>query len=151
VPSCWSAAPEIATRAGDRALERGIAVELVHDLSRELKHRAAEDAARLVLQEAEPAEQLTRARAYQALGQALGQALCWRLDRYGRRDEAALAEAEDCFTRASNLYRALGMRSAVSALAPYWAVSIEFARGQTAAAKTRLENALTLVADRPRR
>ncbi len=137
----------IARRAGDRPLERAIAVELVHDLSRELRHEEAEDAARLVLREAEPGEQLTRARAYQALGQAL----CWKLDGAGRRDDAALAEAEECFTRASNLYRALGMRSAVSALAPYWAISIEFARGHAAAAMDRLEKALTLVTDRPRR
>ena len=94
-----------------------------------------------------PAEQLTRARAYHALGQAL----CWRLDSAGRRDEAALAEAEECFTRATNLYRALGMRSAVSALAPYWAFMIEFAGGRAQAAMDRLEKALTLVSDRPRR
>ena len=137
----------IAAQAGDRVLERAIAVELVHDLSRELKHREAEDAARLILQEAEPGEQLTRARAYQALGQAL----CWRLDSTGRRDEAALAQAEDCFARATNLYRALGMRSAVSALAPYWAIMIEFASGHAGAALSRLEKALNLVSDRPRR
>ena len=137
----------IAGRAGDRAMGRAVAVELVHDLGRELKHQEAEDAARAILQEAEPGEQLTRARAYHALGQAL----CWRLDGAGRRDEAALAEAEDCFTQATTLYRALGMRSTVSALAPYWAIMIEFASGHAAAALDRLEKALTLVSDRPRR
>ncbi|MGO9661498.1 MAG: AfsR/SARP family transcriptional regulator, partial [Acidimicrobiales bacterium] len=63
----------------------------------------------------------------------------------------ALAEAEDCFTQATTLYRALGMRSTVSALAPYWAIMIEFASGHAAAALDRLEKALTLVSDRPRR
>jgi ATP/maltotriose-dependent transcriptional regulator MalT len=140
-------ARDIALGAGDRALERAVAVELVHDLVRELRHREAEDAARLLLDEAEPGEQATRARAYHALGQAL----CWRTDSTGRRDEAALAEAEGCFTRATNLYRALGMRSALSALAPYWALMIEFAGGRAAAAMDRLEKALTLVSDRPRR
>jgi tetratricopeptide (TPR) repeat protein len=100
-----------------------------------------------VLDEVGPGEQLTRARAYHALGQAL----CWRVDGSGRRDEAALAEAEEYFTRATNLYRAQGMRSAVSALAPYWALMIEFAGGRAQAAMDRLEKALTLVSDRPRR
>ena len=137
----------LAARSGDSALQRAIAVELAHDLVRELRHKEAEHAARAVLDEVAPAEQLTRARAYHALGQAL----CWKLDRAGRRDEAALAEAEECFTRATNLYRALGMRSAVSALAPYWALMIEFAGGRAQAAMDRLEKALTLVSDRPRR
>ena len=69
----------------------------------------------------------------------------------GRRDDGALAEAEECFPGPSNLYRALGMRSATSALAPYWAILIEFARGRAADAMDRLEKALTLVSDLPRR
>jgi DNA-binding SARP family transcriptional activator/tetratricopeptide (TPR) repeat protein len=137
----------LAARAGDSALERAIAAEVAHDLLRELRHGEVEETARRVLDEVGPGEQLTRARAYHALGQAL----CWRVDGSGRRDEAALAEAEEYFTRATNLYRAQGMRSAVSALAPYWALMIEFAGGRAQAAMDRLEKALTLVSDRPRR
>ena len=114
---------------------------------RELNPQPAEDAVRSVLRDADPSEKLTRARA----NHILGQALCWRLDDSGRRDDSALAEAEECFSRASNLYQALGMRSATSALVPYWAVSIEFARGQASDAMDRLEKGLNLVADLPRR
>ncbi len=38
----------------------------------------------------------------------------------------------------------LGMRSATSALVPYWAISIEFARGHAADAMDRLEKGLSL-------
>ena len=77
--------------------------------------------------------------------------MCRQVDGQGRRDEAALAEAEESFTLASNLFRALGMRSALSSLAPYWALTVDFARGRAAAAMARLDEALALVADRPRR
>jgi DNA-binding SARP family transcriptional activator/tetratricopeptide (TPR) repeat protein len=137
----------IAARTSDAALERAVSAELAFDLMFESKHHAAEQAARLVLAAAGPREQLTRARAYHTLGFAL----CWRLDASGRRDEASLTEAEECLNRASDLYRALGMRSALSALAPYWAVNLELARGHVAAAMDRLDQALALVADRPRR
>jgi ATP/maltotriose-dependent transcriptional regulator MalT/DNA-binding SARP family transcriptional activator len=140
-------AHEIAARSGDAVLERAVGVELAQELLRELNPQPAEDAARSVLRDAAPSEKLTRARAYHILGQAL----CWRLDSAGRRDEAALAEAEECFSRASNLYQALGMRSATSALVPYWAISIEFARGHASEAMDRLEKGLNLVAGLPRR
>jgi DNA-binding SARP family transcriptional activator len=43
------------------------------------------------------------------------------------------------------------MRSAVSGMLPYWAISIEFARGHAAAAMDRLDEALALAAGRPQR
>jgi ATP/maltotriose-dependent transcriptional regulator MalT/DNA-binding SARP family transcriptional activator len=138
---------EIAERSRDAVLGRAVGVELAAELLRELNPQPAEDAVRSVLRDADPSEKLTRARA----NHILGQALCWRLDDSGRRDDSALAEAEECFSRASNLYQALGMRSATSALVPYWAVSIEFARGQASDAMARLEKGLNLVADLPRR
>ena len=140
-------AHEIAEGSRDVVLGRAVSVELAAELLRELKPEQAEDRVRSVLKDAAPSERLTRARA----NHILGQALCWKLDSAGRRDDSALAEAEECFSRASNLYQGLGMRSATSALVPYWAVSIEFARGQAADAMDRLEKGLNLVADLPRR
>ena len=133
----------VAERRRDVVLGRAVAVELAAESLRELDPQPAEDAVRSVLSDAAPSEKLTRARA----NHILGQALCWRLDSSGRRDDSALAEAEECFSRASNLYQALGMRSATSALVPYWALSIEFARGHAAEALDRLEKGLNLVAD----
>lgn len=140
-------ARHLAQSRGDDVLSRAIEAEIAADLIRQLQRQQAEEASRAVLRAAGPDERLTRARAHHALGQAL----CSRLDASGRRDEAALAEAEECFRRASDLYRSLGMRSAVSGLLPYWAIAIEFARGQAAAAMDRLEEALALATDRPRR
>ncbi|MGP8209220.1 MAG: BTAD domain-containing putative transcriptional regulator, partial [Acidimicrobiales bacterium] len=140
-------AQEIAVRPDNALLARAVAAELAHDLLRALDHKRAEQGARAVLSDAGPDEKLTRAQAFLALGQAL----CWRLDDQGRRDDDALAEAEECFVRASALYRGQGMRSAISALVTYWAIYIEFARGRAADAMARLEEGLALVADIPRR
>ena len=139
-------AREIARRTDDPVLDRSAAAELVKvRLLAELNYAAAEEAARSVLAVAAPSEQLTRARS----SEFLGYALCRRTDNTGRRDERALAEAEECFARASQLYRALGLRSAAAFIAVDWAVNIEFPRGQATAAMNRIEEALLLVADRP--
>jgi DNA-binding SARP family transcriptional activator len=140
-------AARLAGRTRNDVLARAAAAEEAAGAVRDLKPQEAQDMARAVLAAAGPSEGLTRARAHHALGQAL----CWRVDAAGRRDEAALAEAEECFWRAADGYRALGMRSALSGMAPYWAISIEFARGQATAAMKRLDEALALVGDRPRR
>ncbi|HMK98246.1 MAG TPA: hypothetical protein VK425_11915, partial [Acidimicrobiales bacterium] len=140
-------ARDIATQRGDAALERAASVLLLHKYILTFDKAAVETAAREVLSAAGPGEDLTRARAYHLLGYALG----WKLDSTGRRDEAALAEAVECFTRASNLFRSLGMRSMVTRVALLWAMLIEFPRGQAAAALNRLNEALPMVADRPRR
>ena len=127
-------------------MDRSAAVELVKvRLLAALDYAAAEEAAREVLAEAGPGEELSRARA----NEFLGYALCRRVDSTGRRDETALAEAEESFARASQLYQALGQRSAASFVAGDWAVHIEFPSGQTTAALERIEEALLLVGDRP--
>jgi DNA-binding SARP family transcriptional activator/ATP/maltotriose-dependent transcriptional regulator MalT len=140
-------ARDIARRDEDPVLERAAEAELAFRPLVELKHREAEELARLILHDADRSEKLTRARAFHVLGHAL----CWHLDNEGRRDEAALVEAGDCFTQASNLYLALGMRSAASSLAPHAAIFIELATGRSRVAMRRLDEALALVVDRPRR
>ncbi len=120
----------IARRDGDPILERSSAAELVKDqLLAELSYEAAERAARDVLQAAGPGERLTRARASEFLGYALGRQVGG-----SDRREASLVEAEDCFARASGLYRELGMRSAAAFIAVDGASLIEFPRGRAAAA-----------------
>jgi DNA-binding SARP family transcriptional activator len=140
-------AGELARARDDSELMRAVDVEVAAGLQRELKHNEAGDIARQILAEARSEETLTRARAYHVLGQAL----CWRRGDDGERHEDTLAEAEECLSRAADLYRSLNMRSTLSSLAPYWAINIEFARGRAHEAMKRLDEALTLVADRPRR
>jgi DNA-binding SARP family transcriptional activator/ATP/maltotriose-dependent transcriptional regulator MalT len=139
-------AQEIATRGGDMVLYRAAGAELakVRQLAA-LDYAGAEVAAREVLVSAGPDEQLTRARA----NEFLGFALCRRVDGGGRQDEKALAEAEECFARASQLYLGLGRRAAASFVLVDWTVHIDFPRGQFNRAMDRLEEALGLVADRP--
>ena len=138
-------AQEIATRRGDAVLYRSAAAELakVRQLAA-LDYAGAEAAARQVLASAGPEEQLTRARA----NEFLGFALCRRVDIGGRRDEGAVAEAEECFARASQLYLGLGRRAAASFVLVDWTVHIDFPRGQFNRAMDRLEQALRQVADR---
>lgn len=140
-------ARELARAGNDSVLMRAVDVELAAGLQRELKHNEAADIARQILAEARFEETLTRARACHVLGQAL----CWRRGDDGERHEDTLAEAEEYLSRAADLYRSLNMRSTLSSLAPYWAINIEFARGRPREAMKRLDEALALVADRPRR
>ncbi|HTX01775.1 MAG TPA: hypothetical protein VMD59_23535, partial [Acidimicrobiales bacterium] len=144
-------AEEIARANADPLLERAAAAELVKNrLLASFEHRAAEEAARRVLDATGPSEQLTRARA----SEFLGYALCQQVEQGDIGDPAsadeALAEAEDCFGRAARLYRELGMRSATAFVAVDHASLIELPRGQTQAALRRVEEALLLVAGRPR-
>jgi len=137
----------LAEKVGDEQLARATAAELAHDLLPLMRKEEAAAVARAVLETAGGDERLTRARAYHALGYAL----CWRVKDDGRPDEAALLESEDCLSKGSALYRALGARSFFSALAVSWAMGLEFPRGNALAAMKRLEEALPLVADNPRR
>ncbi len=139
-------AQEIAMRRDDPVLYRSAGAELakVRQLAA-LDYSGAEDAARQVLATAGGDERLTRARA----NEFLGYALCRRVDGSGRRDEAALAEAEECFDRASQLYLRLGLRSAASFVFVDWSVHIDFPDGQFTRALERIEDALRLVTDRP--
>ncbi|HTV10824.1 MAG TPA: BTAD domain-containing putative transcriptional regulator [Acidimicrobiales bacterium] len=139
-------ADRLANRTGDAVLARWVTCERLNDLSRQLAYEECITSARHLLETAGPEESYTRARAYQFLGIAL---TARRGD--GHLYEAALAEAEDCFARAYDLYRSAGMRSALAVVVPYWAMLVEFARGQAAQAMARIEEAMSQVADRPRR
>ncbi|HTX00063.1 MAG TPA: BTAD domain-containing putative transcriptional regulator [Acidimicrobiales bacterium] len=145
--SVLARAERLAAERGDLQLQRAVLANRANEFLWWGAKDVAEELGRRVLETAAPEEQLTRARASYALGASLS----WRVDSSGRRDEAALAEAEACFELSEELYRGLRMRSALSALAPYRAVGVDFARGHTAVAMRRLEKALGDAAGRPRR
>lgn len=137
----------IADAGDDERYRRAVDVEFASDAMRDLEFQLAESEARRVLDESGPDELLTRARAQAVLGRTL----CWRIDDSGRRDNASFAEAERALTQAADLYRRLGMRSAVAGLVPYVAMWLDFARGKASSALRRLDEALSLTEDRPRR
>ena len=83
-------ATAIAWHTGDHPLIRAIAAERASDLVRDIQYEKAEDAAQRVLAACQRDEWLTRARAFSVLGRAN----CWKLDEQGRRDLAALQDAE---------------------------------------------------------
>lgn len=140
-------AAEVAERRADPVLARAIETELIKvRLLANMEYEAAIQSARGVLAEAGEDEHLTRARA----SEFLGYALCHVVDSDGCRSDADLAEAEEAFTRASALYKALGMRSAASFIGVDWSVHIEFRLGRLDAAMSRIQEALLLAADRPR-
>ncbi len=140
-------AAEIAASCRDDVLARQIAAEHINDLCRDFAYDECVVEARRVLAAAAPDERYTRARCYYALARAL----CRRLDAEGRRDGAAIAEGAQCFQRAIELYRALGMRSAAASVIANAVSYIDYPDGRAAAAMAALEEALNLVADRPRR
>jgi ATP/maltotriose-dependent transcriptional regulator MalT len=137
----------IASKTGDSRLLRGIEIERASDLIREGSYSRAETAARRVLDAADTDEWLTRARALSALGRTT----CRHLDSGGRQDPVALQDAERHFAHAARLYDQLGMRVARAGLVPYQAMWIEYARGEASSALRHLEEALGLIADRPRK
>jgi DNA-binding SARP family transcriptional activator len=140
-------AEAIAERTGDAVLARGVEAERANDLVRDSRHRDAEVEARRVLAVAGADEPLTRARALSAAGRAV----CWQLDAHGRRDEAALRNADAHLARASRIYQQLGMRTAMAGLVPYRAMWIDYARGDAVSAMVRLDEGLGWVVDNPRK
>ena len=140
-------ATAIAWHTGDHPLIRAIAAERASDMVRDIQYEKAEDAAQRVLAACQRDEWLTRARAFSVLGRAN----CWKLDGQGRRDQAALQDAERYFDRAARLFDQLGMRTARAGLVPYQAMWIDFPRGEASAALEHLEAGLSLVVDRPRK
>jgi DNA-binding SARP family transcriptional activator len=140
-------AEALAERSGDPVLSRAIVAERASDLVRDSHYRQAEADARRVLAEAGADESLTRARALSAAGRAV----CWQLDAQGRRDEAALRNADGHLARASRIYEQLGMRTAMAGLVPYRAMWVDYARGDAVAAMERLEEGLGWVVDNPRK
>ncbi len=137
----------IASVLGDCRLTRAIEIERASDLIREGDLASAEAAAREVLDASQAGEWLTRARAFSALGRTA----CWRRGPDGRRDLAALRDAERHFAQAARLYDQLGMPGARAGLVPYQAMWIEFTRGEALSAFERIDKALGLVVDRPRK
>src|SRR5260370_7677843 len=105
----------------------------------------AEEAGEGVRGAGQPGEWLARARAFSVLGRTN----CWKLDAGGRRDLAALQDAEKNFDRAARLYAQLGMRTARAGLVPYQAMWIDYPRGEASAALEHLEAGLTPLLDRP--
>ncbi len=132
---------------GAPCLIRAIEIERASDMVRDMQYSLAEASAGRVLAASGPGELLTRARAYSVLGRAK----CWRLEPDGRRDLAALQEAEQHLDRADRMYDQLGMRVARAGLIPFIAMWIKYVRGEAAAAVEVMETGLALVADRPRR
>jgi ATP/maltotriose-dependent transcriptional regulator MalT len=138
----------IAWQTGEPRLIRAIEIERASDLIHDMREAArAEASASRVLAAAGPDEVLTRARAFSTLGRAR----CWKLEPDGRRDQAALQDAEQDLDRAARLYDQLGMGIARTGLLPYLAMWIKYAGGQAAAAVELLEAGLGMVAHRPRR
>ncbi|HTX00544.1 MAG TPA: BTAD domain-containing putative transcriptional regulator [Acidimicrobiales bacterium] len=139
-------AGEVAARTGDATLARAVAAERANDLCLHQAYEECIGAAHEVLDAAAPDELLTRARCHYALARAL-----WLGPYIGQRDRAALAESEASFRRAADLYRALGMRSALAPVLVEKANLIDFDDGRASAALALLDEALALVVDRPRR
>jgi DNA-binding SARP family transcriptional activator/ATP/maltotriose-dependent transcriptional regulator MalT len=142
-------AEEVATRSGDPVLRRAIAAERSFDLLVAGRHAEAERAATAIVATVGSGgeEPLTLARALLALGRAV----CWRLLPDGRRDVAALVEADAHLAAAAAIFSRLGMRGAQAGTVPYRAMWIEYSRGDSRAAIQRIDEGLRLVADRPRR
>lgn len=140
-------AANLAARTGDAVLARAAAAEEVNDMERRFAYEECERVAREVLATAPAAEQYTRARCYYALARALRSKVYFA----GRRDDAALSESEECLGRAADLYQRLGMRSERAKVLCEIATLTDFADGRAAAALARLDESLTLVANRPRR
>jgi DNA-binding SARP family transcriptional activator len=158
--SCWAAAMleerdvyisralAAARDEHDGALLRALAVERANDLILVATTSAeAERIAHEVLDDASPAEQMTRARALLLLGRAR----CLRRDTYGRRREADLRTAARYFEEAANLCISVGFRAGVAVMAPYRAIWIHLALGRPLAALDVLNEALGLAGDTPRR
>jgi DNA-binding SARP family transcriptional activator len=137
----------IAAGHRDSALTRSIEIERATDLIREGGFGQAEQAVLRILAAAGPGELLTRARGYSALGRTT----CQHRDAAGRRDLAALRDADGYFGQAAQLYERLGMRGARAGLVPYQAVWIDYAQGRAHSALERLEAGLATVVDQPRR
>jgi DNA-binding SARP family transcriptional activator len=134
-------------QTGSPGLIRAIEIERASDMVRDMQYAQAEASAGRVLAASGAGELLTRARAYSVLGRAK----CWKLEPDGRRDLAALQDAERHLDRAAQLYDLLGMRIARAGLIPFAAMWIKYVRGEAAAAVELLEAGLSQVADRPRR
>jgi DNA-binding SARP family transcriptional activator/ATP/maltotriose-dependent transcriptional regulator MalT len=141
-------ARQLAAQTKDFVLARAVEAEDVNDLCRRFAYEECITLGREVLGAAGPDERYTKARCYYALGRAV-----WLRSRLpgGSRRDSDLAEVEECFRRAIEQYRTLRMRSAVSPVLSDKAMTVDFESGRAAAALAELDEAVALVADRPRR
>jgi ATP/maltotriose-dependent transcriptional regulator MalT/DNA-binding SARP family transcriptional activator len=138
---------KIARAADDPAISRALEAERTWDLIRVTRFAEAEERARALLADTPRDDALTRARALSCLGRCL----CWHFDPEGRRDAAALREADARLEEAEEQYERLGMRAASAGMVPYRAIWIEFASGDAERAMRRLDEAAGRILDRPRR
>lgn len=132
-------------RLDDPALARAHEAERAIDELRDGRVDAAEIRARAILEATPRREARTRAR----LLSCVGRCLCRHVDVEGRRDVAALRDADARLEEAELLYASVGMRVASAGMTPYRAMGVEFARGNARRALQRLDEAIASIADRP--
>jgi LuxR family transcriptional regulator, maltose regulon positive regulatory protein len=125
-----------------RAADAELASELMRD-GREAPRAAA--LVRRVLDEAQPSETWTRARALATLGRAT----IWLSDGSGRVRVEDRLRAGGHLEQAAELYRSLGLHEAAALVAPYRALRIEMALGRPDVAVRVLDEALHGVIGRP--
>jgi DNA-binding SARP family transcriptional activator len=141
-------ARRLATETNDAVLARAVDAEDVNDLCRRFAYDESIDLGRRVLAAAGVDERYTKARCFYALARAI-----WLRSRVpgGSRRDSDISEIGECFRRAIELYRTLRMRSATSPVIIDKAMTVDFENGRAAVALAELDEALALVADRPRR
>ncbi len=141
-------ARQLAATTNDAVLARAVDAEDVNDLCRRFAYDQSIGLGRRVLSAAGVDERYTKARCFYALARAI-----WLRSRLpgGLRRDSDMAEIEQCFRRAIELYRSLGMRSATSPVIIDKAMTVDFENGRAGVALAELDEAVALVADRPRR
>jgi DNA-binding SARP family transcriptional activator len=141
-------ARQLAATTEDAVLARAVEAEDVNDLCRRFAYDQCIALGQRVLTAAGVDERYTKARCYYALARAT-----WLRSRLpgGSCRDSDKTEIEEGFRRAVELYRALGMRSAISPVLIDKAMTVDFENGRAVAALAELDEAVALVADRPRR
>lgn len=138
----------LAAKTNDAVLARAVEAEDVNDLCRRFAYDQCIALGRRVLAAAGADEHYTKARCYYALARAIW--LRSRLPGGSSRDHD-MEEIEECFRRSVELYRAVGMRSAISPVLSDKAMTVDFENGRAGVALAELDEAAALVSDRPRR
>ncbi|HTW06420.1 MAG TPA: BTAD domain-containing putative transcriptional regulator [Acidimicrobiales bacterium] len=141
-------ARELAARANDAVLMRAVEAEDANDLCRRFAFDECITLGHRVLKAAGGDERYTKARCCYALARAV-----WSRARVAgaRRPGTDMAETEEYYRRAVEHYRALGLRSPLSPVLIEKSQRVDFYNGRAGAALAGLDEALALVADRPRR
>ena len=137
----------IAAFDGDHRLLAALEVEHITDLMRSSEFELVQDRAAAFLARHEDVDEITQARALSALARAM----CQRPDATGGRDEAAMRHANELFSEAAASYRRVGLTTVAVGTVPYQAMWIQFGLGHARAALATLEEAMAIIARRPRR